>query len=188
MSTCSCTSSRTGNLKVRYATRSQAELACNESRRAYVDGDTLNAYYCSEGDCWHVGNSLGFDDFDSQGEAKQEPSQGAWHLSDKYPQTTTRKPSLLVPQKQSCLPKTAGTGGSFLKKLMDDAQPRADNVKRIANRVYHSQAVQSCGKIVYKGLVRTVGIGLVLSEPVSRVTKKLASSIWKAIEKAAETK
>jgi hypothetical protein len=56
MGACGCKNSRTGDNKKRYATKAQAELACEESRKVFTDGDTLNTYYCREGLCWHVGN------------------------------------------------------------------------------------------------------------------------------------
>lgn len=63
MGGCGCTNSKTGEPKKRYATKSQADVACTESRQKYADGDNLNTYYCPDGKCWHVGNSS-WDDFD----------------------------------------------------------------------------------------------------------------------------
>jgi len=56
MGYCNCKNSKTGEPKERYATKAQAELACEESQKTYEDGDTLNTFYCFEGDCYHIGN------------------------------------------------------------------------------------------------------------------------------------
>jgi hypothetical protein len=66
MGGCGCTNSKTGKDKIRYATQSQADVACKESRKKWTDGDTLNSYRCPDGECWHVGNSSwdNPDDFD----------------------------------------------------------------------------------------------------------------------------
>ena len=66
MGGCGCTNSRSGEAKFRYATKSQADVACTKSRKRYPDGDALNSYQCPEGKWWHVGNSSwnDWDDFE----------------------------------------------------------------------------------------------------------------------------
>lgn len=70
---------------------------------------------------------------------------------------------------------------------MEDAQPTANALKNAVDRVARSRTAQSCARVGYKGLVETVGVGLALSRPVARVTKRWASKMWKAIEKTAGT-
>ncbi len=98
MHSCDCTNSKTGETKRKYETQSQADVACTESRKKYEDGDTLNTYYCHEGECWHVGNS-GWDGWDdSRQEMRQEIKeqidnlQAKIRVSDQMPivRNTTR--------------------------------------------------------------------------------------------------
>lgn len=79
MSGCGCTNSKTGEPKRSYAAQFQAERACEESRNTYSDGDTLTVYYCSEGKCWHVGNSWDLDPPEIQTE---QASRAGWSLAD----------------------------------------------------------------------------------------------------------
>jgi hypothetical protein len=68
MGGCGCTNSRSGEAKLKYATKSQADVACTKLRKRYPDGDALNSYQCPEGKWWHVGNSSWDDwhDFDDE--------------------------------------------------------------------------------------------------------------------------
>ena len=69
---CVCKNSRTGGYKRMYATQSLADVACEESKKTYADGDTLCVYQCPEAKCWHVGNS---DWVDESREDKEQSSR-----------------------------------------------------------------------------------------------------------------
>jgi hypothetical protein len=64
---------------------------------------------------------------------------------------------------------------------MEDAQPKVEATIKAANRVIASEAVQTCGRIGYKGLVNTLGVGL-------GITNRIASALKRAIEKNADNK
>jgi hypothetical protein len=181
MATCSCKNSRTGQDKRAYATQSRAELAAEESRQTYRDGETLKAYYCCEGKCWHVGNSWNLDDDGMDGEL---PGQTGWCLANKYPQPRPEEGTKSFHPTQPDIAIINKPINSFLKQLKEDAQPAASAIKIAANRVIESRAVQTFGRLGYNGLVNTVGVGLALSKPAVRITKRLTSRLWKAIEKA----
>ena len=117
---------------------------------------------------------------------KSKPNKQAGQVGPSQTHASrTERLSLRIPDAEET---TKSRTTSFLKRLLEDAQPNADTVKRAANRVIASHAVQTCGRLGYNGLVRTVGVGLVLAEPAGRITKKFATAVWKAIEKAADNK
>jgi hypothetical protein len=73
---CSCTNSRTGEAKKKYATKSLANEACADFRKKVPDGYSLNSYQCPEGKWWHVGNSS-WDDRDDFDEGKTHYPMGS---------------------------------------------------------------------------------------------------------------
>jgi len=78
---------------------------------------------------------------------------------------------------------------SFLTQLLQDAEPRATSIKNttanVVDRLAHNKAVAVSKTIGYKGLVNTVGIGMVLAQPLVEKTKKLGSKAWSKVEELA---
>ena len=184
MQACDCKNSRTGRDKRKYASHSEADRACHELRKLYIDGETLNSYYCFEGRCWHVGN---------RGESYEEEEQnipgetpGGWHSPEADLQN--RMPRGVRVEREPESKEVTNPMETFLDRLAEDARPQADALRLTARRIVNSTAVQSCARLGYKGLVGTIGVGLALSQPAARATKRLAAALWKSVERAAEDK
>ena len=68
---------------------------------------------------------------------------------------------------------------SFIAKLMQDAQPKADAIsnaaKNVTTKVAQSRVVETSKALSYKALVNTVGIGIVLGAPVVNSAKSLVN-------------
>lgn len=85
----------------------------------------------------------------------------------------------------------------MFEQLMKDAQPKADTIAKatttltnkvqsVAHNVVKSNAVQSTKSFAYSGLVNTVGVSLVLAQPVVTKSKSLLSGLWNRVEKLAQ--
>jgi hypothetical protein len=172
---CDCINSRTGEDKKRYATQSQADVACKESRKKYPDGDTLNTYYCPDGECWHVGNSS-WDDPDESWEEKEQTRVRDTQIADFRKREKMRPTETADAGKGEAESSTAGIEGGgtkFFAKLMEDAQPKADILMGAASNVVSNLANSNTARVAkalgYKALVNTVGITACVAKPVPKL-------------------
>lgn len=78
----------------------------------------------------------------------------------------------------------------MFNSLKEKARPNAEKftniVSSVANNAATNKVVVAAKNIGSKALVNTVGIGLVLSEPLVDKAKALASRGWKHVEEAAK--
>ncbi len=81
----------------------------------------------------------------------------------------------------------------MFEQLKKDAQPKADAIKAAATtakaatsgiftRVMSSHAVQASKALGYKALVNTVGVTIVLAEPITARAKSLGQLGWSKVE------
>lgn len=81
---------------------------------------------------------------------------------------------------------------SFFKQLIADATPKANTLtnatKNVAANIVNSKAVSIAANLGYKGLVNTVGVGVVLAQPAVARIGAIAGKAWAGIEKLAEDK
>jgi len=84
----------------------------------------------------------------------------------------------------------------MFEQLVKDAQPKAASVKAavstakaatsgIFTRVMSSHAVQASKALGYRALVNTVGVSIVLAEPITAKAKNLAKYGWTKVEELA---
>ena len=84
----------------------------------------------------------------------------------------------------------------MFEQLIKDAQPKAAAVKSacstakaatsgIFTRVMSSHAVQASKALGYKALVNTVGVTIVLAEPLTAKVKSLGKAGWHQVEELA---
>ena len=78
---------------------------------------------------------------------------------------------------------------TFIEKLMQDAAPKATTIKNatnnLCNKVANSKAVAVSKTLGYKGLVNTVGIAMVVAQPLVEKAKKAGSKAWNKVEELA---
>ena len=78
----------------------------------------------------------------------------------------------------------------MFEQLMKDATPKAETLKNatinVTNKVANSKAVQTSKSLGYKALVNTVGVGLVLAQPLVEKSKALAFKGWNKVEELAK--
>lgn len=76
---------------------------------------------------------------------------------------------------------------NWFNQLKEDAQPKADAVRNVVSNLLNTKAVTMTKGLGHNTLVSTVGVTLNLAEPVVGKVKNGWSSMWRGIEKLAET-